>query len=137
MTAHDHLVVIVSSASAYPDDRIQSLNAGAQAFIPKPINRSLLIETLQRHISWIEWRCDKPSLDVQPDHPDALPPETTLSVLSDLAQIGDVDALYDAIDRLKQDMPQVVSFIGKVQYFLDTFQIGQLQTFLEQMRSRR
>jgi hypothetical protein len=34
-------------------------------------------------------------------------------------------------------MPQVVSFIGKVQYFLDTFQIGQLQTFLEQMRARR
>jgi CheY-like chemotaxis protein/anti-sigma regulatory factor (Ser/Thr protein kinase) len=137
MTAHDYLVVIVSSASAYPDDRIQSLNAGAQAFIPKPINRSLLIETLQRHIPWIEWRYDKPSLDVQPDHRDALPPKTTLTVLSDLAQIGDVDALYDAINRLKQDMPQVVSFIGKVQYFLDTFQIGQLQTFLEQMRARR
>jgi signal transduction histidine kinase/DNA-binding LacI/PurR family transcriptional regulator/DNA-binding LytR/AlgR family response regulator len=137
MTGHDHLVVIVSSASAYPDDRIQSLNAGAQAFIPKPISRSLLVETLQRHIPWIEWRYDKPLPDVQSDHSDALPPETTLTVLSDLAQIGDVDALHDAIDRLKQDMPQVVSFIGKVQYFLDTFQIGQLQTFLEQMRARR
>lgn len=137
MSGYDHLVLIVSSASAYPDDRVQSLNAGAHEFIPKPINRSLLIETIQRHISWIEWRYDESSPDVRADHFDTLPPEATLVVLSSLAQIGDVDALQDAINRLKQDMPQVVSFIGQVQHFLDTFQIGRLQTFLEQVRARQ
>lgn len=132
---HDRIVLIVSSASAYPDDCLQSLNAGEQAFLPKPINRTVLIETLQRHLPWIEWRYAEPSQDLSRAATLILPPRTTLDSLYKLARIGDIDALQHAIDALMRDMPQSASFVAQVRYFLEHFQIGQLQQFLKQSRA--
>lgn len=128
--ANDRLVLIVSSASAYPDDRLQSLNAGAQAFIPKPIDRTVLLETLRRHLSWFEWRYAEQSMGLSP-HAASIPPRATLDALGELARIGDIDALQYMIDTLVQEMPQTASFAAQVHYFLEHFQIGQLQEFLK------
>ncbi len=131
--AHDHVVLIVSSASAYPDDRIQSLNAGAQAFIPKPINRNLLIETLQRLLPQVEWRYAEPPADRGHHMAFAPPPRAMLDTLCALARIGDIDALQRTIDALMRDMPQTAMFAAQVQHYLAHFQIGQLQEFLNQI----
>ncbi len=132
---YDRVALIVSSASAYPDDRLQSLNAGAQAFIPKPVNRTVLIETLQRHLPWVEWRYAEQSVEPSQPAASALPPRATLDALYALARIGDIDALQHAIDALTRDMPQAASFAAQARYFLEHFQIGQLQEFLKQSRA--
>ncbi len=132
--AYDHIVLIVSSASAYPDDRRQSLEAGAQAFIPKPIDRTVLIETLQRCLPRVEWRSVEVSEESSSWTVDALPPDDTMASLIELARIGDIDGLQGAIDRLAQTMPQTTSFIVHVRHLLETFQISQLQAFLRQAR---
>ncbi len=134
--AYDHIVLIVSSASAYPDDRRQSLEAGAQAFIPKPVDRTVLIETLQRCLPWVEWRSVEVSEESSSWTVDALPPDDTMASLLELARIGDIDGLQRAIDRLAQTMPQMTSFSVHVRHLLETFQIGQLQAFLRQARGK-
>jgi signal transduction histidine kinase/DNA-binding LacI/PurR family transcriptional regulator/ActR/RegA family two-component response regulator len=134
--AYDRIALIVSSASAYPDDRLQSLNAGAQAFIPKPIDRTTLIETLQRLLPWVEWRYAEPSAGTARPGKDTLPSDNTLDALDELARIGDIDALQRTIDTVMQEMPQAASFVAQVQHFLDNFQIGQLQAFLKQARKK-
>lgn len=131
--AHDRVALIVSSASAYPEDRIQSLHAGAQAFIPKPIDRNLLIETLQRLLPWVEWRYAELPADRRHQAAFVSPPRATLDSLRTLARIGDIDALQRMIDALMQDMPQTALFVAQVQHYLDHFQIGQLQEFLNQV----
>ncbi|ABU59189.1 PAS/PAC sensor hybrid histidine kinase [Roseiflexus castenholzii DSM 13941] len=133
--AGDRIVLIVSSASAYPDDRIQSLNAGAQAFIPKPIDRTILLETLQRHLPWVEWRYAEPSVDQSHWAAPVLLPRTMLDSLEELARIGDIDAIQQRVDALIQEMPQAASFVAQVRYFLEHFQIGQLQEFLKKSRA--
>lgn len=47
-------VLIASSASVYQEDQQQSIAAGAQAFLPKPIDLSVLLHQLQRwlHLTW-------------------------------------------------------------------------------------
>ncbi|MGL4378598.1 MAG: ATP-binding protein, partial [Microcoleaceae cyanobacterium] len=49
------LIVIVSSASVFETDQYKSLDAGANAFLPKPVQISELFELLQRllDLSWI------------------------------------------------------------------------------------
>lgn len=133
--ANDRVALIVSSASAYPDDRVQSLNAGAQAFLPKPIDRNLLIETLQRLLPRVEWRYAEPPADRGHQMAFTPPPRATLDSLRELARIGDIDALQRLIDAVMRDMPQTASFAAQVQHYLEHFQIGQLQEFLNQIRA--
>ncbi len=132
--AYDHIVLIVSSASAYQDDRRQSLEAGAQAFIPKPIDRTVLIETLQRCLPRVEWRSVEISEESSFWTVDALPSDDTMASLLELARIGDIDGLQRAIDSLAQTVPQTTLFVTHVRHLLETFQIGQLQAFLRQAR---
>lgn len=135
--AYHHIVLIVSSASAYPDDRVQSLNAGAQVFIPKPINRAMLIETLQRLLPQVEWRYAELSVDQPSPTVSMLPSRAMLDSLCELARIGDIDAIQHTINALVQEMPQAASFAAQVHSFLEHFQIGQLQAFLQKSRAEK
>ncbi len=47
-------VIIATSASVYYEDRQQCIEAGSQAFLPKPIDADLLFEQLQELLS-VEW----------------------------------------------------------------------------------
>lgn len=133
-TACDHIVLIVSSASAYPADRLQSLDAGAQAFIPKPIDRTVLIETLRHHLPWVAWRYAESSAALSARDGYTLPPDETMAALIELARIGDIDAIQHAIDALVRSTPQTTPFARRVRYYLETFQIGQLHEFLKRAR---
>jgi len=51
----NHIALIVSSASSYEEDRENSMAAGADAFVPKPVDITVLLDTLrqQLHLEWI------------------------------------------------------------------------------------
>jgi len=49
------LIIFASSASVYQEDQHQSITAGAQAFLPKPVDLALLLQQLGEWLS-LTWR---------------------------------------------------------------------------------
>jgi CheY-like chemotaxis protein len=129
----NHVSLIVNSASTFEEDRTQSLAAGANAFVPKPVELPLLLDILQQQLH-LEWIYGKKELKTEPQEPLVWPPLDILSELIDLTRFGDIAALQQIANKLGQDNPQLAPFTAKLQHLTDTFQINQLQSFLESHR---
>jgi signal transduction histidine kinase/DNA-binding NarL/FixJ family response regulator len=131
----DHLPLIVSSASSYQDDREKSLAAGANAFVPKPVEITLLLDTLRQQLN-LEWVYGEGAPKTETELAETaasllLPPDDVLAELLHLAMLGDVMALQQHIQELGQDDPQLVPFTARVQHFAGSFQMDRLLSFLE------
>jgi DNA-binding NarL/FixJ family response regulator len=129
----NHISLIVSSASSYEEDRRQSLAVGANAFVPKPVELTLLLDTLQQQLH-LEWIYGETERNAEPQEPFVRPPADILAELIDLARIGDIAAVQQYANNLVQSEPQLGSFTARVRHLTDSFQIGQLQSFLESYR---
>ncbi|MCQ3974476.1 MAG: histidine kinase [Anaerolineae bacterium] len=100
------VIIIASSASVYEDDRRKSLEAGADAFVPKPVHIDTLLETLQQHLH-LEWRYT----DTQPlpgptsagKPGEVTLPAELLAQLTELVTIGDIRGLRQQAIALQQD----------------------------------
>lgn len=123
------VVVIASSASVYQADQQQSIRAGSQAFLPKPIDFDLLCEHLQRllGVSWTYQEDDAPA-----SQPDAmtLPSPDQLATLLDLAEVGDVAGIQEQLAALERQDRAFLPFTAKLRPLLANFQIVQIQEFL-------
>jgi CheY-like chemotaxis protein len=126
----NHIPLIVSSANAYEEDRVRSLAAGANAFVPKPVELTLLLGTLREQLH-LEWIYSEKETKVEPQEPLVWPPADILSELIDLARIGDIAAMQHHADKLVENNPQFAPFSAKLLHFTDSFEIDQLQSFLE------
>ena len=129
----DHIALIVSSASSYDEDREQSLVAGANAFVPKPVEITFLLDTLQQQLH-LSWAYGETEIKPEPPEPLVWPPTDTLAELAELVRIGDIAALQQYANNLVQSNPQLVPFTARLQYLADSFQIDQLLAFLEAHR---
>jgi signal transduction histidine kinase/CheY-like chemotaxis protein len=131
----NYLPLIVSSASSYQDDQEKSLAAGANAFVPKPVDVTLLLNTLrqQLHLEWIYGEAETNTDSELPDTgtPLLLPQEDVLADLLHLAMIGDVMALQQYGQEMGQDDPHLLPFATRVQTFAENFQMDRLLSFLE------
>jgi len=138
-----HLPVIVSSASVFDEDQHRSLDAGASAFLPKPVQVEILLELLETHLTlnWIyaaspnqfpaEQRDISSTTSEQPVK--TIPPSREeLTLLYDLAMQGLVHDLIERCNELDASNQAFVPFTQSLRRFAKSFQLKQIQTFLEQ-----
>jgi signal transduction histidine kinase/CheY-like chemotaxis protein len=132
--------VIVSSASVFESDRQQSLEVGANDFLPKPIQAEQLLNTLQQllELKWI-YEIQKEEEESQEEavlkikcSGLVLPSEADLSLLYDLSRKGLVHNLTQELERLEQQNPQLGDFIQEVRPLIKSFQLKKIRGFLEQ-----
>lgn len=137
-----HLPVIVSSASVFDEDQHRSLDAGANAFLPKPVQVEMLLELLRTHLQ-LYWTYAAPKLPVKSasEHEapkisqptEIIPPPTEeLTLLYDLAMQGLVHDLLERCDVLEASHKPLMPFTQSLRRFAKSFQLKQMQTFLEQ-----
>ena len=98
------LLIVATSASVFPEDADHSIQAGADAFVPKPMDLSRLLQVLDERLHLL-WRTQaggsavhladgvRPSLAHQPD-------ADQLALLLRFAQAGDVVSLRQEAARL-------------------------------------
>lgn len=136
-----HVPVIVSSASVFEIDQYKSLNAGANAFLPKPVQAETLLDLLKTylHLEWVY--AARPSTEMQPNlvrsgkasSTDSLLPSTAdLEILHDLAMQGLLHELVEQCDRIDTVNPEVMPFTQTLRQLAKGFQLKQIQTVLEQ-----
>jgi signal transduction histidine kinase/DNA-binding NarL/FixJ family response regulator len=134
------MIVIVSSASVFESDQYKSLDAGANAFLPKPVQVSELFDLLEKKlgVSWIYAEpitvesTTKLKPNISASEPLVIPPLEQLKILQDLARKGNLKGVIKQAEELKKLDEQWVPFAEKVSEMARGFQEKQLRAFLNQ-----
>ncbi|WP_341528992.1 ATP-binding protein [Nostoc sp. UHCC 0302] len=113
------LPVIVSSASVFSFDRQQSYDAGANNFLPKPVQSEELFYQLQQQLQ-LTWQYETASISVHDSASDVIdatlviPPVAELRSLYSAARIGDIQGIKLEAQRLQLLDAQYQQFVQSV-----------------------
>jgi response regulator RpfG family c-di-GMP phosphodiesterase len=120
--------IIMVSANAFENRPEKLAEAGAQAFVDKPVIESELLVALQRHLEleWVaelpqpEWRIAPKTLE-----PGPLPPEFA-ATLTRLARLGHAQGLLLALDQLVQSHPAHAAQAAALRTLAERFAFDEL-----------
>ncbi len=135
-----NIILVTSSASVFEIDRHKSIDAGADEFLPKPVQAEVLLEMLRVHLQlqWIYEEIDanltnQISSDAcELKAASSLPTDAQLAQLYDLAKQGSLDEIQEIAEQLKQLDPSFHAFAQELLDLTASFQIKQLQELIEQ-----
>ncbi|MHC5757180.1 MULTISPECIES: ATP-binding protein [unclassified Nostoc] len=134
---------IASSASVFESNQNESITAGADAFLPKPVEAPALLKLLEKYLG-LKWIYNQNSIVVEAmtgnseamslSTPDEIVPPTAevLSQLHTLALQGRLMAIEQQLKTLEKVDEQYQPFVKAVRKYADNFQIEKIRTFLEQ-----
>ena len=137
------VVAIASSASVFDIDQHKSLDAGANEFLPKPLQAEKLLEMLRSHmeLTWVyEAREPLKKIVSSPaktlSSEEIIPPSSDILMqLYELAKKGDLDEIVETANQLKQSQPESIPFAQKLVELAENFQVKQIQNFINKFRS--
>ena len=116
------VVIIAVSASVFQVDQSRSLEAGYDAFLPKPISWGRLLALLAEHLN-LEWEhADAPRDEghaaagaVAPPIEDVLPPpKEEIAALLDLARMGDMTGIQERGTHIRALGEEYVPFADRL-----------------------
>jgi signal transduction histidine kinase/FixJ family two-component response regulator len=126
--------ILVSSASVFSQKQEDSLAAGADAFLSKPVQAEQLFALVKEHLA-LTWdyqptgdRATAPLPTVE--HELSLPDRRFLTDLGMLIEEGDMDAVIQAVNELSQAQTSFRPFAQKVIDMAECFQIKSLKSFI-------
>ncbi|MEL7226621.1 MAG: response regulator [Cyanobacteria bacterium J06576_12] len=130
--------IVVSSASVFEVDRYKSFEAGANEFVPKPVQAEVLLGALKKQLN-LTWQYDV--VAVSSDDNDVvadkvieivLPPKDSLTKLYDLSRRGLVPMLIKEAEAIQAKQPECEGFVQPLIKFAKGFQLKKMRDFLEQ-----
>lgn len=129
-----NVVIIAASASVFDYHQDDSLKAGCNDFIPKPIRIDELLERLQLYLG-LEWIYDSPTplasanqLTVYEDidlSAITLPAEQAAAFF-ELATMGDINGILEQVELLKKESEQFQPFANKIAQLAKEFEDEQI-----------
>ncbi|WP_414544835.1 ATP-binding protein [Nostoc sp. CCY0012] len=131
--------VIASSASVFAVDQYKSIDVGADAFLPKPIEVETLLELLRKflHLEWLyENKTNTTSkTDVNSSNlsVNIIPP--TPEILQEffkLSQDGDIQTILEIAQKLAVSDEHLSAFARQIIQLASNFQLKRLETFIQQ-----
>ncbi len=130
--------IIVSSASVFEENRQRSLQAGATAFLPKPLQINELLNALVSllKVEWIYEQFTPQQSLSQPQQPSAetelmLPSQDILQQLYHLAMMGDIPAIEVILQELIQQNNQLIPFATELSQLTANFQTAKIRKFIK------
>jgi signal transduction histidine kinase/DNA-binding NarL/FixJ family response regulator len=131
--------VIASSASVFAVDQYKSIDVGADAFLPKPIEVETLLELLRKFLQ-LEWLYENKTnttnkTDVNSSNLSAniIPPAPEiLQEFFKLSQDGDIQTILEIAQKLAVSDEQLSAFSVQIIQLASNFQLKRLETFIQQ-----
>ncbi|WP_019502531.1 PAS domain S-box protein [Pseudanabaena sp. PCC 6802] len=137
--------IIVTSASAFAQDHQASLNAGANGFVPKPVDAEAVLASLHTHLGlqWIYAATDKQERDRQPltgetdsvtanlSELAAILPKANMVELYDLTKIGDIKGILNWATCVEQLDAKYKPLTAQIRQLAKGFQVKQIQEFVK------
>ncbi|WP_322111892.1 ATP-binding protein [Aerosakkonema funiforme] len=145
------VVVIATSASAFDLEQQKSMDAGCDAFIPKPVRAEELLEKLRNHLGleWIyeETSGEKPEAKEQSSDSSSTqnsklktqnslvaPPQEEIATLFELAMMGDLRSIQEKAVKLEELDSKYLPFATELRQLAKGFQVKQIREFLKKYR---
>ncbi len=137
-----HSIVLVSSASVAQIDREQSLAAGGDDFLAKPLQIDELLPLLAKHLQ-LTWKYERTnsnhSFSVDDNSSSLtgifLPTEPDLQILLELIQDGMVNKLIATAEQIGQKNILYQPFTSRIIQLAKEFQIDRIEIFLQKSLS--
>jgi signal transduction histidine kinase/DNA-binding LacI/PurR family transcriptional regulator/FixJ family two-component response regulator len=125
------MAIIATSASVFDADRQQSLLAGCDAFLPKPIAWPRLAPLLERYLE-LDWVYADEAEVAQVPAALIPPSQEELAALGELVAIGDILALQERAAQLEQRDPQWRAFARELARLAGQFELERLRALLNE-----
>jgi response regulator RpfG family c-di-GMP phosphodiesterase len=126
-----NVIIIANSASVFRSDEQESLAAGSDAFLPKPIQTDILFEKLQELLN-MEWIYEEDSPKTEEPEEIILPPVNVLEYLNKLVSIGDIRELRQQVVQLEQSDGKYKPFATKLKNLIKVFDLNNLDIILKE-----
>ncbi|MEL6603861.1 MAG: CHASE2 domain-containing protein [Cyanobacteria bacterium J06614_10] len=138
--------IFVVSTHAFECDRQDSLMAGADAFLPKPIDVDQLLKTLEKHlkITWLYQRADDKNdvttsavgqdtnLTQKGAVAEIVPPsKEILDNLYHLTMMGDLNGLTGMLSQLDEENSDLSGFTTELRTLAQSFQTKKIREFIK------
>ncbi|MBW3584829.1 MAG: response regulator, partial [Cyanobacteria bacterium 0813] len=126
-------VIIVSSASVFETDQYRSLEAGGNAFIPKPVQATELLQRLQQylHLEWVYEANEAPRAIASDTTELIFPPATEMEILYELAMQGNFLEIVKQAVLLEEIDPKYIPFAQRLHQMAKDFQDEEILTFIQ------
>jgi len=132
------LPIVASSASASREDEAQCYAAGADAFLPKPIDNDLLLKTIGDLLSltWITATERAPQAQESGTPVDVVvPPQDEIATLYQLARVGNMQSLSARADYLEDLDPRYAAFARQLRALAESYQSKAILALVERCRA--
>ncbi|MBC1238307.1 ATP-binding protein [Nostoc sp. 2RC] len=131
--------IIASSASVFAIDQHKSIDVGADAFLPKPVEAEVLLEML-RKIFQLQWIFDEKvnasknnnSTDFEESSDTIIPNKEILLEIFELVQDGDIQNILELSNQLSLSDDRLKVFTQHIIQLASNFQLKRLANFIEQ-----
>jgi CheY-like chemotaxis protein len=129
------IVVIAISASVFITTRQESISAGCDDFLTKPVQLEELLDCLRIHLE-LEWHYkerEPQESEILTAEPPLIPPsQEALHELFRLSMRGDVSRLQERAKELKTLNPALIPFAEKLYQLAKALHIDAIQEFIMQ-----
>ncbi|MEH2434216.1 MAG: ATP-binding protein [Nostoc sp.] len=131
------IAIIASSASVFAIDQHKSIDVGADAFLPKPVEAETLLEILRQFLQ-LEWIFDVKVDAIKKTYTGGLdqskemiyPAKEVLQELLDLTQDGDIQKVLELVEELSASDEQLSIFSQHIVQLASNFQLKRLENFI-------
>jgi CheY-like chemotaxis protein len=125
----------IVAVTAGAEDERKSRDAGADAFLAKPVDRDLLLRTIGRLLS-LEWAAGRAAApEGGDDAPMTVPPAEEIEELWQMAQIGDMRRIREQAGYLRGLDPAYVPFANRLDKLAQGYHSKQLAAFVARFRA--
>ena len=141
----NNTAIVATSASAFPEDRLLSYQAGCNSFLPKPVCFEQLLKMLEVHLEleWIYEQSNPPTIvteeqvegDLAENYSSSsvvTPPDEELDLLLELAKQGNIARILERAALLKQLDSQYLPFAEILRQLGESFQERKIREFIEE-----
>ena len=141
----NNTAIVATSASAFPEDRLLSYQAGCNSFLPKPVCFEQLLKMLEVHLE-LEWIYEPSSpktlftkeavnQDPEEDYSSSsvvTPPDEELDLLLELAKQGNIARILERAALLEELNSQYLPFAQVLRQLGESFQERKIREFIEE-----
>jgi CheY-like chemotaxis protein len=125
-----NVIIIAMSANVLDSYRHNSLEAGCNDFMAKPIDLDWLLNLLPKYLP-LEWQNDVgETFPNTTSLPLAVPSQEQIATLLQLVVLGDIDRLIEQTTQLEYQDAKLSSFVTQVKQLTTNFEIDKLEIFL-------
>jgi signal transduction histidine kinase/DNA-binding NarL/FixJ family response regulator len=132
------VVIIITSASIWPEDREKSIDVGANGFLDKPLQLNLLLEMISQFIG-LKWIEDENHTQFKVTLGESMvgisslmgPPPEESDILYKMAQRGRIREIRLHIDHLEKRGVPYQPFINEIRRLAQRYRSQEIESLLE------